>query len=78
MLRHVSTSNRFRADESLSERAYQSIRDKILRGQYDRLAQGAQFLKQSVQAADPAAGAQAFGALTEGRGMLTATMAGLK
>ena len=34
MLRHVSTSNRFRADESLSERAYQSIRDKILRGQY--------------------------------------------
>jgi len=44
----------------------------------DRLAQGAQFLKQSVQAADPVAGAQAFAALTEGRGMLSAAAAGLK
>ena len=44
----------------------------------DRLAQGAQFLKQSVQAADPAAGAQAFAALSEGRGMLTAAAAGLQ
>ena len=33
-MRHVSASNRFSADESLSERAYQAIRDKILRGQY--------------------------------------------
>jgi DNA-binding GntR family transcriptional regulator len=34
MLRHPSMSSRFRSSDSLSERAYQSIRDKILRGQY--------------------------------------------
>lgn len=44
----------------------------------DQLSQGAQFLKQSVQKADPAAGAQAFAALTQGRAMLTAAAAGLQ
>ena len=44
----------------------------------DQLSQGAQFLKQSVQAGDPVAGAQAFAALTVGRGLLTAAAAALQ
>lgn len=44
----------------------------------DQLSQGAKFLKQSVQAADPVAGAQAFAALTLGRGLLTSAATGLQ
>ena len=33
-MRHVSAASRLRGDDSLSERAYQSIRDEILRGHY--------------------------------------------
>jgi hypothetical protein len=44
----------------------------------DQLSQGAKFLKQSVQAADPVASAQAFAALTLGRGLLTSAATGLQ
>jgi hypothetical protein len=38
----------------------------------DRLTEGAKFLKQSVQNADPVAGGQAFDALSDGQGKLAA------
>jgi len=43
-----------------------------------RLAEGAGLLKQSVQRADSALGAQAFAALSEGQGLLEPALAGLQ